>query len=166
MEPENEVVIYTDGASRNNPGRGGYGAILIYKNTKKEISQGYEHSTNNRMELMAVIKSLELLKRDGLNITIYTDSQYIVNSVSKGWLNTWLKTHFKGDKKNPDLWLQYHLLSKNQHINFVWVKGHAENIYNNRCDVLATAAADNLKNLINDIGYGNEKALYLNLLNK
>ncbi len=162
----NEVIIYTDGAARNNPGRGGYGAILMYKNTHKEIAQGYLHTTNNRMELMAVIKALELLKRENLNITIYTDSQYIVNSVTKGWLNKWLKTHFKGDKKNPDLWLQYFLISKQQQINFVWVKGHAENPYNNRCDVLATTAADKIENLIEDIGYGNEKKEYLNLLNK
>jgi ribonuclease HI len=162
----NEVIIYTDGAARNNPGRGGYGAILMYKNTKKEIAQGYTHSTNNRMELMAVIQALHLLTRDNLNVSIYTDSQYIVHSVTKGWLNTWLKTHFKGDKKNPDLWLQYHLISKKHQVSFVWVKGHAENPYNNRCDALATAAADDIANLIEDIGYGNEKKEYLNLLNQ
>ncbi len=158
------VTIYTDGACIGNPGAGGYGAILFYKNHKKSIAQGYLHTTNNRMELMAVIAALQLLTKPNLDITIYSDSQYIVNSVSKGWLATWLKTNFKGDKKNPDLWLTYHLLAKQHNIAFVWVKGHADNEYNNQCDELATTAAANKANLIPDEGYGNEKAQYAKIL--
>jgi ribonuclease HI len=159
-----EVVIYTDGAARNNPGRGGYGAILMYGTHKKELSKGYKYTTNNRMELMAVIAALQELKRLNLSITIYTDSQYIVNTVTKGWLATWLKTHFKGDKKNPDLWLQYSRLAKQQQVKFVWVKGHADNVFNNRCDILATEAADDVANLIADVGYGHEKEIYQKML--
>jgi ribonuclease HI len=161
-----EVIIYTDGAARNNPGRGGYGAILLYGSYKKELSKGYKFTTNNRMELMAVIAALKELKKPSLAITIYTDSQYIVNAVSKGWLATWLKTHFKGDKKNPDLWLQYHLLALKHDIKFVWVKGHADNAFNNQCDILATEAADAIANLVEDEGYGHEKEIYLRLLQK
>jgi ribonuclease HI len=110
---------------------------------RKELSQGYRHTTNNRMELMAVITGLEALKKDGLRVVIYSDSQYVVNAVEKGWLNTWINTDFKGGKKNKDLWLRYYHLSKKQFIRFVWVKGHGDNPYNNRCDQLATEAADN-----------------------
>ena len=108
------------------------------------------------MELMAVIEGLKAVKKNDLPITIYSDSQYVVNAISKGWLNTWIKTNFKGDKKNPDLWKEYYRLSHSFNINMVWVKGHADNPYNNRCDVLATSAADG-KNLAVDEGY--EKAV-------
>ncbi len=150
-----KIVIYTDGSSRGNPGPGGFGAILIAGNHRKEISGGYKHTTNNRMELMAVIAALQILKKDGLEVTVYSDSQYIVNSVEKGWLKTWLKTNFKGDKKNPDLWRQYHALAQKHKVNFVWVKGHANNENNNRCDILATQAADG-KDLAIDIGFVQE----------
>jgi ribonuclease HI len=146
-----QLVIYTDGAARGNPGRGGYGAILHWGTIVKEISQGYKHTTNNRMELMAVIAALQLLKRDGLDITIYTDSAYIVNSVEKKWLFGWVKKGFAG-KKNADLWMKFLDHYKKNRIKFVWVKGHADNKWNNRCDVLATTAADG-GNLIEDIGY-------------
>lgn len=146
------VTIYTDGSSRGNPGRGGYGAILMYGDKQKELSQGYRLTTNNRMELMGVIAALEALKRPGLNITIYTDSQYIVKAVKEGWLNNWLATNFAKGKKNKDLWVKFYNLYKQHHINFVWVKGHAENRYNNRCDILATTAADG-KDLLVDEGY-------------
>jgi ribonuclease HI len=148
------IIIYTDGSSRGNPGPGGYGAILMAGSHVKEISAGYRYTTNNRMELMGVIQALQMLKKPGMNITIYTDSQYIVNSVEKGWLNTWLKTNFKGEKKNPDLWKLYNSLAKNHTIKFIWVKGHANNQYNNRCDILATQAADGT-NLIEDTGFLN-----------
>jgi ribonuclease HI len=115
------------------------------------------------MELMAVIEALKTLKKPALQITVYTDSQYVANAVTKGWLQKWLNTHFKGDKKNPDLWYQYYLLAKKHLIRFIWVKGHAENKYNIRCDELATAAADNLHQLKEDTGYGNEKQAYLEL---
>jgi len=136
------VIIYTDGSSRGNPGPGGYGTILMAGNNKKELSRGFKHTTNNRMELMAVIAGLEALKKEGLKVVIYSDSKYVVDAVEKGWLNTWIATNFKGGKKNQDLWLHFHHLSKKQFIRFVWVKGHADNPYNNRCDELATAAAD------------------------
>lgn len=147
-----KVKIYTDGASRGNPGRGGYGAILIWGKVKKELSQGYQFTTNNRMELMAVIAALEALKKKGLDLDIYSDSNYVVKAVMEGWLKKWLKTGFKGGIKNQDLWMRYHELSKNFNIHFHWVKGHSSNIMNNRCDELATEAADG-NDLICDDGY-------------
>lgn len=147
-----EIIMYTDGASRGNPGPGGYGVILMSGKLRKEISQGYRLTTNNRMELMAVIAGLEALKKTGLTITIYTDSQYIVKALNEGWLNKWMATNFSKGKKNKDLWVRFYDLYRQQQIRFVWVKGHAENIHNNRCDELATAAADG-KNLLIDEGY-------------
>lgn len=146
------VNIYTDGSSRGNPGPGGYGAILIWGNIKKELSQGFVRTTNNRMELMAVIAALESLKREDLELHIFSDSKYIVNAVTLGWLKTWIKTDFKGGKKNKDLWIRYYALSKKNTIHFHWVKGHANNALNNRCDELATEAADG-KNRVLDVGY-------------
>ena len=147
-----EIKIYTDGASRGNPGPGGYGAILIYADKQKELSQGYRLTTNNRMELMAVIAGLEALKKTGLKITIYSDSQYIVKALNEGWLNKWMATNFAKGKKNKDLWVKFYNLYKQHQTKFVWVKGHAENTFNNRCDELATAAADG-KDLLIDEGY-------------
>ena len=149
---QQQITIYTDGSSRGNPGPGGYGAVLMYGDKRKELSQGYRRTTNNRMELMGVIAALEALKRTGLHITIYTDSQYIVKAIKEGWLNKWLATNFAKGKKNKDLWVRFYNLYKQHHINFVWVKGHAENMFNNRCDVLATTAADG-DNLLVDEGY-------------
>ncbi|MCF3109777.1 ribonuclease HI [Niabella sp. CC-SYL272] len=146
------ITIYTDGAARGNPGPGGYGVLLMYGRHLKELSGGFRRTTNNRMELMAVIEGLKTLKTAELAVTIYSDSQYVVNSVTKGWLNNWVRTDFKGGKKNKDLWMQYYHLAKKFQIRFVWVKGHAENPYNNRCDELATAAADG-RNLAEDVGY-------------
>jgi ribonuclease HI len=147
-----EVTIYTDGSSRGNPGPGGYGALLMSNGKLKELSVGYRKTTNNRMELMGVIAALSALKKEGLNITLYTDSQYIVKAIKEGWLNKWLATNFSGGKKNKDLWVKFYDLYKRHHIKFVWVKGHADNEYNNRCDVLATTAADG-RNLLVDEGY-------------
>jgi len=147
-----DITIYTDGSSRGNPGPGGYGAILMTGNLRKELSQGYRLTTNNRMELMGVIAALEALKKPRLNITIYTDSQYIVKAINEGWLNKWLATNFAKGKKNKDLWVRFYNLYKQHQIRFVWVKGHATNPYNNRCDVLATTAADG-SNLLPDEGY-------------
>lgn len=147
-----DITIYTDGSSRGNPGPGGYGAVLMSNGKMKELSAGYRRTTNNRMELMGVIAALEALKKPNLNITLYTDSQYIVKAVKEGWLNKWLATNFAGGKKNKDLWVRFYNLYKQHRINFVWVKGHADNVYNNRCDVLATTAADG-KNLLVDEGY-------------
>lgn len=150
-----ELVIYTDGASRGNPGPGGYGAILQWGGSRKELSAGYRRTTNNRMELMAVIAALEALNRTGLNITIYSDSQYVVKAVMEGWLKNWIATDFKGGKKNKDLWTRFYKLMQKHNIRFVWVKGHAENPFNNRCDQLATAAADG-GNLLEDDGFERE----------
>lgn len=146
------LKIYTDGSSRGNPGPGGYGAVLLWGEAKKELSAGYRLTTNNRMELMAVIAALESLKKRQISATIYTDSQYVVNSVEKKWLDNWVKTDFKGGKKNKDLWLHFHNLSKQFKLRFVWVKGHADNAWNNRCDELATTAADS-SHLLVDSGY-------------
>lgn len=147
-----DVIMYTDGAARGNPGPGGYGVLLMSGAHRKELSQGYQHTTNNRMELMAVIAGLKAMKKEGLQITIYSDSQYVVKAVEQGWLSNWIKTNFKGGKKNTDLWKEYYQLAQKHHIKFIWVKGHAANPYNNRCDELATAAADG-KNLLKDTGY-------------
>jgi len=152
---KDEIVIYTDGAARGNPGPGGYGVVLMYKNHKKEFSAGFRKTTNNRMELMAVIEGLKALNRYDIPVVIYSDSQYVVNAISKGWLENWIKTNFKGGKKNKDLWMQYHALAQKFKIRFEWVKGHADNPYNNRCDELATTAADG-NNLTIDKGYEQE----------
>lgn len=148
----NTITIYTDGASRGNPGPGGYGVVLMSGSHKKELSKGFRLTTNNRMELMAVIAGLQAIKKNNIPVIIYSDSQYVVNAISKGWLDTWIKTNFKGDKKNPDLWKQFYQLSRPFNIKMVWVKGHADNPYNNRCDELATVAADG-KHLEVDEGY-------------
>lgn len=141
-----KLTIYTDGASRGNPGNGGYGAVLIYGNNIKEISEGYIHTTNNRMELMAVIAALKALKKDNLNIEIFTDSKYVMDAFEKKWIDSWQKKGFK-NVKNPDLWKTLIALYKKHDISFKWVKGHSGNKYNERCDYLATIAADgnNLK---------------------
>ena len=147
-----DVIMYTDGSSRGNPGPGGYGVVLMAGNKRKELSQGYRKTTNNRMELMAVIAGLEAMKKNGLRITIYSDSQYVVKAVKERWLNKWLATNFAGGKKNKDLWVKFYDLSKQHTLQFVWVKGHADNPYNNRCDELATTAADG-RDLLIDAGY-------------
>ncbi len=149
MEP---VIIYTDGAARGNPGSGGYGVVMLWGNVSKELSKGFRLTTNNRMELMAVIAALESLKKTNLDIIIYSDSNYVVKAVEEGWLKNWIKTNFKGGKKNKDLWLRFYELFQDHNIKFKWVKGHADNKYNNRCDMLATAAAD-AKNLSADEYY-------------
>lgn len=150
-----QLIIYTDGSSRGNPGPGGYGAILKWGTVEKELSNGYKLTTNNRMELLAVIAALETLKRPNLSIIIYSDSQYIVKAVEQGWLKKWIATNFKGGKKNKDLWLRFYELAQQHTIRFVWVRGHANNDYNNRCDILATTAADG-KTLEVDEGYEKE----------
>jgi ribonuclease HI len=150
----NAIIIYTDGAARGNPGRGGYGTILMSGQLRKELSQGYQLTTNNRMELRAVIAGLEAMKKENLDITIYSDSQYVVKAVQEGWLKNWIATNFKGGKKNRDLWEHYYKLAQKHRIKFVWVRGHADNPWNNRCDELATSAADApYETLLIDEGY-------------
>ena len=146
-----QITIYTDGAARGNPGPGGYGIVLISGDYRKEISEGYKHTTNNRMELLAVIVALEALKIPGSEVTIYTDSKYVADAVTKGWIYDWLKKRFKG-KKNPDLWLRFLEIYKKHIVTFVWVKGHANNPLNERCDELAVAASMQ-SNLLEDNGY-------------
>jgi ribonuclease HI len=147
-----EIIMYTDGSSRGNPGPGGYGVILMSGNRRKELSQGYRRTTNNRMELMGVIAGLEAMKKPRLNITIYSDSQYIVKAIKEGWLNKWIATNFSKGKKNKDLWVRFYDLYRQHNIKFNWVKGHGDNPFNNRCDVLATSAADG-DDLLVDEGY-------------
>ena len=147
-----DITIYTDGASRGNPGPGGYGTVLLYGQYRKEISQGFRLTTNNRMELLAVIKGLEALKKPGINVTIYSDSKYVVDSVEKKWIIGWLKKGFK-DKKNKDLWLRFLEVYKQHTVRFVWIKGHNETPENERCDRLAVAAALDTPNLLDDTGY-------------
>jgi len=134
------ISIYTDGSSRGNPGPGGYGAVLIKGHHRKELSEGFRLTTNNRMELLSVIVALEALKADGERVTIYSDSKYVVDSVEKKWVFGWEKKNYTG-KKNPDLWMRFLRIYRKHHVKFVWVKGHATNAENNRCDELAVAAA-------------------------
>lgn len=152
MQQPHPLIIYTDGSSRGNPGPGGYGVILMWGDKRKELSAGYRLTTNNRMELMAVIVALEALTKTNIPLTIYTDSQYVVNSIEKKWLDGWIRTDFKGGKKNKDLWLRYYKLARNYQVALKWVKGHADNPFNNRCDELATQAAMG-RNLLIDEGY-------------
>ena len=152
-----QLIIYTDGSSRGNPGPGGFGAILMWGDKRKEISAGYRRTTNNRMELLAVITALESLTKKNIPLTIYTDSQYIVKAVQEKWLDKWIRTNFAGGKKNKDLWTRFFNLAKDYQITFKWVKGHADNPFNNRCDILATTAADG-QNLLVDEEYEREMA--------
>ena len=152
-----QLIIYTDGSSRGNPGPGGFGVILMWGDQRKEISAGYRRTTNNRMELLGVITALESLRKKNIPLTIYTDSQYIVKAVQEKWLDKWIKTNFAGGKKNKDLWIRFFNLAKDYQITFKWVKGHADNPFNNRCDILATTAADG-QNLLVDEEYEREMA--------
>ena len=144
------IKIFTDGSSRGNPGPGGYGVVMLYKGNRKELSQGYRITTNNRMELTAVIKALEAIKKNSIKVTIYSDSKYVVESVEKGWVWNWGRKKIK-KKKNIYLWKQFIPLYKKFNIKFVWVKGHAGIKENERCDELANLAQSS--NLINDTGY-------------
>ena len=145
------ITRYTDGSALGNPGPGGYGVVLLSGPFRKELSAGYRLTTNNRMELMAVCVALEALKIEGSEVTIYSDSKYVVDAVSKGWVFGWEKKFFSG-KKNPDLWIRFLRIYRKHRVRFVWVKGHAETVENNRCDALAVAAA-NGATLLEDTGY-------------
>src|SRR5260221_1483537 len=145
------IRIYTDGAAQGNPGPGGYGTILKFKDAVKELSEGFRLTTNNRMELLAVIKGLEAIKKDGISITIYSDSKYVVEAVEKGWLWNLQKKNFK-NKANADLWMRYIPLHQKLKPKFVWIKGHYGHAENERCDFLAVQAASEKKLLI-DQGY-------------
>jgi ribonuclease HI len=148
------IHIYTDGASSGNPGPGGYGAVMIYGKLRKEISDGYRLTTNNRMELLSVIVALESLKKEGSEATVFSDSKYVVDAIEKKWVFGWEKKNFSG-KKNADLWMRFLRIYRKHKIKFVWVKGHASNVENNRCDELAVAAARSTI-LKTDLGYERE----------
>jgi ribonuclease HI len=142
------VTIYTDGACLGNPGPGGYGAVLIHGDRTKEISEGFPETTNNRMELLAVISALEFLKTP-CRVTIFTDSQYISKAINQGWLEKWQKNGWKTsnrtDVKNKDLWQALLKMLRKHRVSFEWVKGHSGDYYNERCDVLAREAAEGLR---------------------
>jgi ribonuclease HI len=144
MSPSKTVVIFTDGACRGNPGPGGYGAILIYQNHRKEFSGGFRWTTNNRMELMSLIVALQALKQP-CALTIHTDSKYLMNAFAKNWISKWKQNGWKTTTKEPvqnqDLWQTLHNLLQPHHFTFQWVKGHADNPENNRCDELAVEAS-------------------------
>lgn len=145
------IRIFTDGAAQGNPGPGGFGTILKFGNHVKELADGFRLTTNNRMELLAVIIGLEAIKKNDLPIVVYSDSKYVVDSVEKGWLWNWEKKNFK-DKANVDLWLRYIPLHKKLNPKFVWIKGHAGHPENERCDELAVQAA-NGTDLKTDVEY-------------
>lgn len=145
------VKIFTDGAAKGNPGPGGYGVILQYGAHRKELSQGYRLTTNNRMELLAVCVALEALTKTGLDVAIYSDSKYVVDAVEKRWVFGWERTGFK-KKKNPDLWMRFLQVYRKHNVRFHWVKGHAGHPENERCDELAVMATES-GNLLVDEGY-------------
>lgn len=149
------IRIYTDGAAQGNPGPGGYGTILKFNDKVKELSQGFRLTTNNRMELLAVIAGLEAIKKEGIPVTIFSDSQYVVNTVEKGWLWNWEKQNFK-KKANPDLWERYIPLHKRFKPKFTWIRGHNGHPENERCDYLAVKAANGFELLV-DQGYEDSK---------
>ena len=146
-----QITMYTDGSALGNPGPGGYGVVLMSGPHRKEISAGYRLTTNNRMELLAVIVGLEALKADGNDVTIYSDSKYVVDSVSKGWLFDWERKNFK-DRKNDDLWRRFWVIYRRHRVRFIWIKGHAENPENELCDRMANGCAHGA-NLMEDVGY-------------
>ncbi|TNE53705.1 MAG: ribonuclease HI [Bacteroidetes bacterium] len=145
------IEIYTDGSAKGNPGKGGYGIVMRMGKLEKEFSQGYFMTTNNRMELLAVIVALEQLKSDRYQIRIYSDSKYVIDAIEKGWVFGWEKKGFKG-KKNKDLWLRYLPLHFKYKPAFTWVKGHDGHPENERCDRLAVEASD-MPNLLHDEVY-------------
>jgi ribonuclease HI len=135
-----KITVYTDGAASGNPGPGGYGVVLLSGHHRKELSGGFKLTTNNRMELMAVIVALETLRYPDSDVTLYTDSRYVADAVEKGWVFDWEKKRFR-KKKNPDLWIRFLKLYHRHRIKFIWIKGHAENAENERCDRLAVLAS-------------------------
>lgn len=149
------VEIYTDGACSGNPGEGGYGIVMIYNGARKEASKGFKYTTNNRMELLAVIDSLKLLK-EPCKVNLYSDSKYVVSAIREGWLVGWISKNWKNSKKEPvknvDLWKDLIPLLEKHEIEFIWVKGHADNVENERCDELARLAIKNSP-LIDDKGF-------------
>ena len=151
-----QVHIYTDGACSGNPGKGGYGIVMewVGKPYQKEFSEGYKKTTNNRMELLAVIVALENLRSDKLNITVFSDSKYVVDAIEKKWVFGWEIKGFK-NKKNIDLWKRFLKIYRKHNVSFKWVKGHNDHVQNERCDVLAVEASQQ-KDLLIDEGFENK----------
>ena len=145
------ITVYTDGSAKGNPGNGGYGIVMMQGNYRKELHKGFRLTTNNRMELLAVIVAIESVKKEQSEIKIYSDSKYVVDAVEKKWVFGWDKKNFKS-KKNPDLWIRFLKAYRKQKVSFIWVKGHANNKENERCDALAFQAADG-ENLEVDLWY-------------
>lgn len=145
-----EVIIYTDGAAKGNPGPGGYGIVLLSGKYRKEVAQGYRKTTNNRMELLSVIVALEMLKVDQSDVLIVSDSKYVVDAVQKGWLFDWDRKDFKG-KKNTDLWKRFLKIYPKHKVRFEWIKGHAGNKENEVCDRLAVKAAEGSQLLVDEV---------------
>ena len=144
------IKIYTDGASSGNPGPGGYGIIMLYGQARKEFSGGFRYTTNNRMELLAVIVALENIKWPGMTVEVWSDSKYVVDSVEKGWVFGWEKKGYK-DKKNPDLWKRFLQIYRKHKVKFHWINGHNQHPLNERCDELAVEAAQTATET--DVGY-------------
>lgn len=151
------IFLYTDGAAKGNPGNGGYGVVLKAGQHYKELSEGYRLTTNNRMELLAVIKGLEEIKLKDAEVIVFSDSKYVVEAVEKGWLFNWLKTGFK-NKKNKDLWIRFLNVYRRHQVKFHWIKGHNGHPENERCDRLAVAASEE-RNLLIDEVYEKESEL-------
>lgn len=147
---EPAIIIYTDGAARGNPGPGGYGVVMKYKDKRKELSEGFRLTTNNRMELLAVIVALEALKINNSRVSIYTDSKYVADAVEQGWVFQWEAKNFK-KKKNPDLWRRFLEIYRKHQVKFTWIKGHANNPENERCDELAVKASESNNLLIDEV---------------
>ncbi len=143
------IVLYTDGAAKGNPGKGGYGVVLLSGNYRKEISAGYRLTTNNRMELLGVIIGLEALKKEGSGVIVYSDSKYVVDAVEKNWVFSWEKKRFS-KKKNVDLWIRFLTAYRKHKVRFIWIKGHSDNKENERCDQLAVLAAEKKELLVDD----------------
>ena len=135
-----KIYIYTDGAASGNPGPGGYGIVMVAGKFRRELAEGFRHTTNNRMELLAVIVALEKIKTEGAEVLVTSDSKYVIDSVVKGWVFNWVKKSFK-DKKNPDLWKRFLKIYKKHNVKFQWVKGHNNHPENERCDALAVNAS-------------------------
>lgn len=136
------IRIYTDGSAKGNPGPGGYGIVLLSdEGHRKEVAKGYRKTTNNRMELLSVIVALEMLKTRPMDVLVYSDSKYVVDAVEKKWVFSWEKKYFN-KKKNVDLWKRFLIVYRQHNVRFVWIKGHANNVENERCDKLAVAAAE------------------------
>jgi ribonuclease HI len=150
---QHKVTLYTDGAASGNPGPGGFGVVLMSGKHRKELSEGFLRTTNNRMELMAVIAGLEALKAENCQVTVYTDSKYVADAIEKKWVFAWEMKGFSG-KKNPDLWRRFLQVYRRHQVKFIWIKGHAAIAENERCDSLAVAASQK-NDLQEDFGYVN-----------